>query len=127
MKIILKNRYYCDHCKKSTGTKPSMVKHEKGCTLRPDRECSMCALMGEVQLSMPELQAAYAKGFKALREACHNCPACTLATERQFGIDRQWDEGFGFDHPANTERGDWEFRADCKEFWVRHNENKEPY
>jgi hypothetical protein len=80
--------------------------------------------MGEVQLTMTELQAAYARGFNALREACHNCPACILATDRQFHKDRQWDEGYGWDHPANTERGDWEFKAACKDFWSEFSERE---
>jgi hypothetical protein len=123
MKSVMRWRHYCDHCKKSTGTKPAMVKHEKGCTLNPARTCNMCLLQGEVQLPMQELQLAYGKGFNTLREACHHCPACILATQRQFWIDRAPDEGFGWDHPANTEQGEWDFKNAVKEFWRIHNEN----
>lgn len=119
----MRMHHYCDHCKKSTGTKPAMVKHEKACTANPERVCSMCKRLGEVQLSIPDLQAAYTKGFNALREACHDCPACILATERQFWTGRDGDDGFGWDHPANTERGSWDFKTACKEFWVNYNES----
>lgn len=47
-------RYYCDFCKKSGGRKDIIVKHERGCTARPDRICGLCDHRGEVQ---PELTA----------------------------------------------------------------------
>ena len=122
MKSQMRWRHYCDHCKKSTGTKPAMVKHEAACTANPERVCTMCSRMGEVQLSMTALQEALSKGFNALREACNNCPACILATDRQFHKDLAWDEGYGWDHPANSERGNWDFKTACTEFWVNYNE-----
>ena len=119
MKSQMRWRHYCDHCKKSTSTKPAMIKHESACTANPNRVCSMCARMGEVQLTMEQLTEAYLKGFKALREACNDCPACILAT------DRQYHKGLGWDHPANTERGEWEFKAACKEFWTNYSSRDE--
>ncbi len=44
MKTRKMNRYYCDFCKKSGGSKYWMEKHEKHCTANPDRECRMCYL-----------------------------------------------------------------------------------
>ena len=127
MKSMMRWRHYCDYCKKSTGTKPAMVKHEKGCTLNPERVCSMCTRMGEVQLTIEQLTEAYLKGFKTLREACHDCPACILATDRQFHHGRDFDDCLGWDHPANTERGEWEFKAACKQFWVDYSERSDNY
>lgn len=121
MRSVMRMRHYCDHCTKSMGTKPAMAKHERGCTLNPDRVCRVCELQGEVQLSMPELQSAFDNGFKALREACHDCPVCILAADRQYHHDLGPDDGPGWDSPRNTERDGWNFTTAMKEFWVRHN------
>jgi hypothetical protein len=117
-------RHYCDHCKKSTGTKPAMVKHEKACTANPDRVCSMRDRLGEAQLTMTELQEAFfSKGFKALQEAAHHCPACILAAQRQFYKS----------HPDITwitddrDQGYWTFKEACKEFWKSYNEDHREY
>lgn len=40
MKIIKKNVYYCDFCKKKSLR--SLKTHEKHCTGNPDRECRLC-------------------------------------------------------------------------------------
>jgi hypothetical protein len=118
----MRMRHYCDHCKKSTGTKPAMVKHESRCTANPDRVCGLCKVMDEVQLPMAELLEAHSKGFDALIKASHGCPACILAAERQFNPERDPDLYYGWDHPTNTERGEWNFKAAMKEFWVTHKE-----
>lgn len=117
MRSILRMRHYCDHCKKSTGTKHSMAKHESGCTLNPNRKCRVCELNGEAQLSMPELQAAFDNGFSALREACHDCPVCILATSRQF---YQASEGWASSE-SPRDCGEWDFKTAMKEFWVSYN------
>lgn len=38
------NRYYCDFCKKAGQSKPSMERHESGCTLNPNRVCRVCKM-----------------------------------------------------------------------------------
>jgi hypothetical protein len=86
-------RHYCDHCGKGGFSKPAMVKHEKHCTNNPNRECRMCAIIGEAPVPMPELLAVL-EGIpyqsdqqepylKALREKTLGCPACMLAAIRQ--------------------------------------------
>jgi hypothetical protein len=42
MKRVQRWRYYCDHCKKVSGLRSAMEKHEKGCTLNPQRRCGIC-------------------------------------------------------------------------------------
>lgn len=42
MKAVKRWRYYCDHCKKVSGARAAMEKHEKGCTLNPARRCGIC-------------------------------------------------------------------------------------
>lgn len=86
----------------------------------------MCDISGEVQLSIEELLSAYAKGFNALREACNNCPACTLAAIRQYAAELDPDDYISYDSKRLTERGEWDFKADCKAFWKAWNEDQNP-
>lgn len=58
MKAVKRWRYYCDHCKKVSGLRTAMEKHEKGCTLNPARECGICTFInGGMQVSTAELLA----------------------------------------------------------------------
>lgn len=113
MRKAMRWRYYCDFCKKVTGTRHSMEKHEKGCTANPNRVCGLCAIAGEVQRPMAELIAEGRRLFgsipacqfpgpraddaaKAFREFVHNCPACLLAAMRQSDSDVPWIYPFDF-------------------------------
>jgi len=116
MKSVLRMRHYCDFCKKATGTKPSMVRHEKGCTANPGRACRMCSFAGLAQQPMPVLQAAYAKGFKALEAACEGCPACMLATQRQHWVNVVYDSET-YNDGRDDERGEWDFKKASKA-WI---------
>lgn len=116
-------RHYCDHCKKSTGTKPAMLKHEAGCTANPERVCSMCKMAGLEQKPMEELKSAFYLGFKELVAAANDCPACILAAHRQFyksNPDETWIS-------ASREQGTWTFKEACKEFWKAYNEDNREY
>jgi hypothetical protein len=42
MKIIKKNVYYCDHCKKKGLSAVHIRNHEGRCTNNPDRWCGAC-------------------------------------------------------------------------------------
>ena len=44
MKIVKKNVYYCEFCKKHSLR--SLAEHEKSCTLNPDRHCKLCDIAG---------------------------------------------------------------------------------
>lgn len=122
MRSVMRMRHYCDHCKKSTGTKPAMVKHEKGCTANPVRVCGICNLMGEVQKPIEELLIAASEGFNALVAACHGCPCCILAVDRQENPTNDPLLFRGWDHPSMTERGSWDFKTAMKQFWIDYNE-----
>ena len=109
MRTKLVKRHYCDHCGKGTFQIPAMKKHESGCTKNPNRVCRMCEIAGNVQVPIAGLIASQ-KGAtfrtqldvdveskeKDLRELCHSCPACILATIRQspdpFPIHFNWKE-----------------------------------
>jgi hypothetical protein len=45
MRAVKRWRYYCDHCKKVSGLRTAMEKHENGCTLNPARECGICTFL----------------------------------------------------------------------------------
>jgi len=106
-------RHTCDFCKKSLLKRPAMEKHERYCTANPNRECRMCALIGEepaapagelakmiapppmfTDEALQEWRASALPQFAALRERTSGCPACMLAALRQAGVhslDVDWD------------------------------------
>lgn len=115
MRSMMRMRFRCDHCKRSSGTRKSMEKHERGCTANPARECGMCGLMGSVQLTSAEAAQVLAdKGFDEMRRAMDDCPACILAAVRAA-----WKADVDFSV------GDWDFRAACAEFWADRNKAME--
>lgn len=58
MRAVKRWRYYCDHCKKVSGLRTAMEKHEKGCTLNPKRECGICGFLdGSLGTPLPEMLA----------------------------------------------------------------------
>jgi len=91
MRVVKKNVYYCDFCKKK-GLR-SLEKHEKYCTGNPNRECRLC----KNKISIPELITTYSVSlttgitiekyillntFKQIRDDASQCPACTLTILR---------------------------------------------
>lgn len=70
MKTKTVNRYYCEFCKKSGGHAGAMRKHEKHCTMNPDRECRMCILTLGAQSDLKELIAMLPdmEKFKAVKK-----------------------------------------------------------
>lgn len=128
MRKVMRPRYYCEHCRKGSGSAYHMKKHEAGCTLNPDRVCGMCRLVGHDQ---PDLKALMAllpsveqqkethdwgdsyrdieeQSVRALREASGDCPACMMAAIRQRGL------------PVPTATG-FNFTDDCKRVWKDFN------
>lgn len=121
MRVKKVNRYYCDFCKKSGGSKYWMEIHEKHCTMNPNRTCRMCEYADgafcdtqellnmlptgpPVKLTHPIYPDDYsenfieemAKALPKLRELSGNCPACILAALRQRGIPMHAAPGFDF-------------------------------
>jgi hypothetical protein len=132
MKIKRVNRYYCDFCKKSGCSKAAMQKHEKHCTMNPDRICRMCLLLELEQQPMSNLLAllpnpkdfegadeaawtdasplakAVNASMKSLRDATGGCPMCILSTLRQSGIPVPMASSFNF-------------KQECDEIWAEQN------
>jgi len=142
MKTKKVNRYYCDYCGKGGGSAFHMVRHEKKCTMNPQRECGMCAAMcsalGESALASPtELIAMlptvenyrredkYGVSYSGLvdalkavlpkvREAAGNCPACILAALRQSGIPM-----------GCVDKDVFDFGAEIESLWNKINERRD--
>lgn len=113
------SRYYCDHCKKSGGQRAAMERHEKGCTLNPDRYCRMCDRGNAEHAPIAILIAAAREGLAALQKAADGCPACTLAGIRQL---RKADPGYWDDEGyspggAPDSLGEFNWKTAVKEFW----------
>lgn len=124
MKSTKVTRYNCDFCNKRGFSAPHMAKHEKHCTLNPNRECRMCNLLAnvfdadferktlaELIAMLPdsgpynavrdldinrELTAAVIEAIPALRNAAGNCPACMMAALRLAHIPVPMAENFDF-------------------------------
>lgn len=124
-KRITRTRYYCDHCEaagrlKGFWTKPSIIKHERGCTINPNRICGLCAYAHETQKPIAQLVACLSTnkddlGMKELRDLCSNCPACILAAIRQSGLQEWNEEGRVVDFGFN-------FKIELQEFWNTERE-----
>ena len=104
-------RYYCEFCKKSGASGGHMSRHEKSCTLNPNRMCRMCEVADEAQPNMSDMIEAlsvatvFEKGetiedfdnfisytienekeaVDKLCDVANGCPACMLAALRQHG------------------------------------------
>lgn len=87
MRKVKRWRYYCDHCKRVSGSAGHMVKHELGCTNNPHRICGLCRKVDAPDNLVIDLVAALGigddRGMQALRMLCQDCPACILAAIRQ--------------------------------------------
>jgi hypothetical protein len=132
MKIKQVNRYYCDFCKKSGCSKPAMEKHEKHCTMNPNRICRMCLILEVEQQPISDLVMllpapkdfkgedeapwtdtnplvkAVNASMKSLRDATSDCPACILSALRQRGISVPMASSF-------------KFKEECDEIWAEQN------
>ena len=121
VKRITRTRYYCDFCEaagrlKGFWSKPSIIKHERGCTANPDRVCGLCAsaIPPLQQRPINELIACLSTekenfGLADLRAKAENCPACILAAIRQSGI-----QGINENGIVSV---DFDFKREYQDFW----------
>lgn len=115
MRSVKRWRYYCDFCKRANMQKASMAKHERGCTLNPDRVCGLCAQMGNPTKPIAELLVSFESGgWKAVGEITDNCPACILAAIRQFNKTRP-------DREEQMWPEDFDFKKELASFWADMN------
>jgi hypothetical protein len=83
------NRYWCDFCNKAGLSAGSMAKHEKHCTLNPDRSCRVCTIInGGYKVGAEEM----ARLVAILPDsAAYNAPAqgaeCTKPCDLPFNCE----------------------------------------
>lgn len=117
MRAVKKWRYYCDFCSRAKMVKKATEKHERGCTLNPNRVCGLCARVNAEQKPIADLMAPLEDGnFDALKRLAEDCPACILAALRQYNKPRPSDEQFW---------NEWDFKAALAEFWNCENNRRE--
>lgn len=125
-------RYYCDFCPRGYFKKPSMERHEKGCTANPNRVCGLCeyAVPKLEQKPIADLIACFGpkevwdytstdEAMKKLRELAQGCPGCILAGIRQSGILVALN-----DHDYGPPDLHFNFKQELEAWWVMANESK---
>jgi hypothetical protein len=126
MRTAMRPRYYCDHCNKGNGSPSAMRRHERGCTLNPQRVCGMCTMMadeGDTQFAPPRdelVQIMDAQGFKAMCEAANNCPACILAALRTKNFKGDAETPPGVLGPEDG-RESWSYTQAKAQWWKEWN------
>ena len=122
----MRPRYYCDHCNKGNGSPSAMKRHERGCTLNPQRVCGMCAKLAEDGGPEPApprdelVRLLDAEGFKAMCAAANDCPACILAALRTK--NRMDDETGPYVSGPADGRSEWSYTKAKAEYWSGHND-----
>ena len=122
MKIIRKNVYYCEFCKKKGMSSYHMKRHEKHCTSNINRWCKMCdgnepvyiqlVTKYKAQMEMEIEKMEFGESWKLIRKPklqdifddCEGCPACVLTILRACSLcGYEWDMKFVW----KTERDKW--------------------
>jgi len=128
MKTVKKNVYYCDFCGKRGLSASHIAKHEKHCTVNPERECRLCKETRDIKLFIEKLKARFEirdihsvdefgtiidrkiewKGKKITLDEIitftEGCPNCTLAILRQTKLNYKI---FGFKYDYKKELENW--------------------
>lgn len=118
--------FYCEHCRKHGMSRHAMEKHERHCTLNPNRTCRWGG-PDHVEIDLPAwiemakemeryallVRQPRSEELQRLRDVTDGCPACMLAALRQSGIDIQTARDNGWDYTKECER----FREDEREAW----------
>ncbi len=111
MKERMVRQLSCDYCNKKGYQRPAMERHELCCTMNPNRVCKTCGLVGGIQKPIKDLISIMPSpteedanqcgegcmfgdenteringAIEKLRDATDGCPACMLATLRQWGV-----------------------------------------
>ena len=63
MRIVKKNVYYCEHCKKRNLSASAMGLHEKHCTANLERKCRICEQRCGSSPNLKEIVAEYKSRF----------------------------------------------------------------
>ena len=141
MKVIKKNVYYCDFCKKRSLR--SLKEHEKHCTGNPDRSCQLChrpdGIRAIAEKFLAKFEIIETDAFiefntvidgtvkvKWIEEFTlddvraeidqyeEGCPNCLLAVIRYAGLNRYYFE----------KRFKFDYKKELDEWWDCHNEEQ---
>jgi hypothetical protein len=130
MRTVMRPRYYCDHCKKGTGSASFMKRHERGCTLNPQRVCGMCQMLaaeGGPDPAPPRdelVRVLDTKGFAAMRADANDCPACILTALRTKNYRGDAESPGGVSGPEDG-RNEWNYRTAKEAWWKDWNSAQE--
>lgn len=128
MRSVRKLVYYCDHCRKHGLSRAAMERHERACTMNPDRVCrwSIDEAEGHAEFDLRDVaeelfrrapldQDDLAWLRSTVTTADEGCPACMLAALRQSEVEYHVDpQGCRlFDYDAEVAR----FRDAEREHW----------
>jgi hypothetical protein len=106
MKVVLREVFYCEFCKRHRLTKSAIEKHEPRCIYNPGRH--VCGWHDDkVAIGDAGLLAAEYKqtlDTEWLRREVGGCPACMLAVVVQADLTVHEREDCGFDYRAEVER-----------------------
>ena len=123
MRTAMRPRYYCDHCNKGNGSPSAMKRHERGCTLNPQRVCGMCKMLAEEGGPAPApprdelVRVMDAHGFAAMCKVAGDCPACILAALRTKNFKGDAESPPGVLGPEDG-REVWSYKQ-AKDAWWR--------
>lgn len=122
MRVKTKTLYYCDFCSMKRFRKEAMEKHERHCTMNPNRMCRWAQLEHGPRTRYDEhdfhrglprwvrlLAPLTEEKIDLLRDKTAGCPACTLAALRQSGVEYHYDHVNG-QHIFNYEQEVKDFR-----------------
>ena len=117
----MRPRYYCEHCKKGSGSPSYMKRHEAACTLNPNR---ICRMHGRPTLSRDRLtEIMNAEGFPAMCKAADECPACILSVVRQLNSFGELGESIVIG--PQDGRQEWSYAEAKKKWWEAVNASRE--
>ena len=124
MRTAMRPRYYCDHCNKGNGSPSAMRRHERGCTLNPQRECGMCKMQADSFEPAPPrddlVRVMDERGFNAMCEAANNCPACILSALRTKNTKGDDERPPGVLGPEDG-RESWSYTQAKQAWWTACN------
>jgi hypothetical protein len=127
---VTKKVFYCEFCKRHGLSRPAMEKHERHCTLNPERTCRWSLLeyatlrqpatLHRMRRGLPRWVRMFApleeRHIEKLREHALGCPACMLSAIRLSGIDRMTDFHFStrWDYEEEVNR----YREEERQYWI---------
>ncbi len=114
MLTVMREVYYCEHCKRHRLTKNSIQNHEPRCIYNPLRD--VCGWHKDERPSAPADFVPLLKqelDVDWLRKRMNGCPACMLAVVVQAELSIYDREVLGFTYSDEVER----FRVEEREEW----------